>query len=429
MGSGEVTARELIDGAVAKTGFDQLGSPHFESFLEAWCADLSSGRLSDAGRGFLGGQAARNIETRLRVVETFRRHPEIDDVRLPTIVRIMGFPRSGTTFLHNLVSLHPSARALLRWELVHPLPPPEAATHGTDPRIDKANSSLAGLRGTELERMHWVEATDPEECTWGFFDLSGLMGRGLTSVMQEWADAVIDPSTRHRETYEEYRRLVKLLLWRNRIPADGLLILKCPTDNDQIPTFLDVFPEAKLILCHRDPFRALTSGCRTQEVIISPHLASPNVINIGAGDGRLLQFYRHYADSMVAAAAALPHRIACVRYSELMADPSQVVVAAFRELAIAVDPSQMEQVIAGFVADQQRGRRAAPPADYDAYGYTAPEIRGDPSMAAYMEAFGVPNEEQRISAPVGRTAALKDAGDRGAAARWAVAVMPTQSRA
>jgi hypothetical protein len=186
MGFGEITVQELIDGAIAKTGLDQLGSPHFEPYLDAWCAGLSSGRLSDAGQAFLSRQAACNIETRLRVLEAIRRNPEIEDVRLPPTVRIMGFPRSGTTFLHNLMCLHPNARALLRWELVRPLPPPDAATYTTDPRIDKVQSSLAALRGTELERMHWVEATDPEECTWGFFDLSGLMGRGVTSVMPEW---------------------------------------------------------------------------------------------------------------------------------------------------------------------------------------------------------------------------------------------------
>jgi hypothetical protein len=392
-------AQGLLDDAIAKTGLDQFGSLHFVRFLDAWCADLSSGRLSEAGRAFLGRQAARNIELRLRVLDTIRRNPEIEDVRLPPIVRIMGFPRSGTTFLHNLMSLHPNARALLRWELVHPLPPPDVATYATDPRIETTNSSLANLRGTELERMHWVEATDPEECTWGFFDLSGVMGRGAIGAMHEWADAVIDPSARHRTTYEEYRLLVKLLLWRNPVSEDDVLVLKCPTDNDQIGTFLDVFPEAKLVLCHRDPFRTLTSSCRAQEVICGPHLAHPKAVDIGAGDGRLLQIHRDFANSMVAAAGEMPDRIASVRYSELMSHPPEVVVRAFQELSIPVDRSQIKQAIARFVAAQQAGRRAAPPADYRAYGYTAPEVRGDPSMAAYIEAFGVQSEDVRISAP------------------------------
>ena len=403
--SGEITSEGLIEGAIAKTGLDQLGSAHFERFLDAWCTDLSSGRLSEAGCAFLARQAARSLETRLRVLETISRNPAIDEVRLPRIVRIMGFPRSGTTFLHNLMSLHPDARALLRWELVRPLPPPEAASYATDPRIDEVRSALAPLRGTEIERMHWVEATDPEECTWGFLDLSGLIGRGVMGVMQTWADVVVDPRATHRETYEEYRKLLKLLLWHNPVPADGLLILKCPTDNDQIPTFLDVFPEAKLLLCHRDPFRTLTSSFRTWEVIHGPHLAGPGALDERALAARLLQFHRDFANPMVAAAAAVPDRVASVRYADLMADSAEVVLAAFHELGIAVDASQLRPGIARFLTDQRHGGRAAPPAEYRDQPYSAVEVRADPSMAAYMEAFGVPSEDVRISAPVVRASA------------------------
>jgi hypothetical protein len=394
-----ITAQELIDDATARAGLDHFGSRHFERFLDAWCIGLSSECLSDAGRAFLARQAGRNLETRLRVLDEIRRHPEIEQVRLPPIVRIMGFPRSGTTLLHNLMSLHPRGRSLLRWELVHPLPAPEAASHATDPRIELTRRSLETLRGTELERMHWVEATDPEECTWGFFDLSGLLGRGVNALMPEWIAAVIDPSVRHRQTYEEYRLLVKLLLWRNPLPADGVLILKCPTDNDQIETFLEVFPEAKVVLCHRDPFRTLTSSIRIQEVICGPHLASSAVIDLDDVGDRLLQTHRDFADAMVAATVAAPDRIVSVRYADLMADPSAAVLAVFRELSSPVEAPLMERAITQFVADQERGRRAAPPPAYRDYGHSASGIRGDPSLAAYIDAFGVPSEDKRITAP------------------------------
>jgi hypothetical protein len=179
-----------------------------------------------------------------------------------------------------------------------------------------------------------------------------------------------------------------------------VLILKCPTDNDQIPTFLDVFPEAKLLLCHRDPFRTLTSSLRTWEVIHNPHLASPDAITSGANYRRLLGIHRAFAAPMVAAAEAMPDRVASVRYCDLMADPSETVSAAFRKLGVAVDPSRMQRAVARFVTDQQRGRRPAPPAGYQTYGHSAAEVRSDPEIAAYIETFSVPDEDLRISAPV-----------------------------
>jgi hypothetical protein len=390
---------QLIERAVTETGLDDLGSPHFRDVLAAWCADLSSGRFSEAGQAALARQASRNVALRLRVQETLRTNPSIHDVVLPPIIRIMGFPRSGTTLLHNLLSLRPGARSPRRWELLQPLPPPDASTSTSDPRISRVQQAVEALRGTDLERMHWVEAEDPEECTWGFLDASGLIGRGLTGVMPEWGDLVIDPARQRRETYEEYRELLKLLLWRNPLPPGGVLVLKCPTDNDQVATFLDVFPEASVLLCHRDPYRTLVSTCRLQEVVGGPHLVSPVAADIGARTGRALRVQGTFADALVAVAAAVPDRVVNVLYADLMAAPARQVVQAFAQLGMPVDPDETERAVEAFLDAQAHGTRAAPPPGYASFGHSPEEVHADPSTARYVETFGVPVAETRISAP------------------------------
>jgi hypothetical protein len=84
--------------------------------------------------------------------------------------------------------LHPKARALLRWELVRPTPPPEAATYATDPRIAATQKTIDGLKGSLLEQMHWVNADDPEECIFGFYNTSGILGAAPAFAMQDWTD-------------------------------------------------------------------------------------------------------------------------------------------------------------------------------------------------------------------------------------------------
>jgi len=37
--------------------------------------------------------------------------------------------------------------------------------------------SIDKLRGSLLERMHWVNADEPEECVWGFIDSVGMLGQ------------------------------------------------------------------------------------------------------------------------------------------------------------------------------------------------------------------------------------------------------------
>ena len=151
--TGSFSPSAVVDRAMSRTGLSDLGDLHLEPVLESWCADLASAALSEGGRKQLARQAERNLQTRLGIVDELKRHPEIHEVKLPRIARIMGFPRSGTTLLHNLMGRRVDARSLLRWELTAPLPPPEAGNHATDSRIGSAQRVVETLRGSELERM------------------------------------------------------------------------------------------------------------------------------------------------------------------------------------------------------------------------------------------------------------------------------------
>jgi sulfotransferase family protein len=396
--SGQDRAPEdLIDRARASTGLEDLGSEHFRDLLSAWCDDLEDPRLSAGGRESLGKLAQRNLQTRLQVHETLRQFPEIAEVRLPRIVRIVGFPRSGTTLLHQLMAAVPGRRALLRWELVAPVPPPDAATYACDPRIERVGRPLEALRGSELERMHWVEATDPEECTWGFIDLSGLLGRGCVGMMPQWGGLVYDDRS-HVQTYAEYRRLVQMLLWKNPLGPDEVLILKSPTDSDRIAEFLDVFPEAVTVMVHRDPFRTLTSTYRLQHVIAGPYLAEGTSLDDEEVTERGISIQAKQADAMVDLARSKSDRVANVRYADLMADPVAAVTELSEQLRLPGHGSSTREHVVGFL-ERQRTSRAAPPADYGSAGPSSQSVYSHPMLAHYMATFDVEPEHVRVTSP------------------------------
>ena len=156
--------------AVERTGFDNFGDPIFEGPLTAWVNDLINGNLNDFGRQFLRRLALSNLCRRLKVIAYLAKHPEISEVKIPPIILIMAAPRTGTTLLHNLMATHPLTRTFLSWELMDPVPSPEPETYTSDPRIAKLQASIEPLRGSLLEKMHWVNADEPEENTWGFID-------------------------------------------------------------------------------------------------------------------------------------------------------------------------------------------------------------------------------------------------------------------
>jgi len=145
-----LTVGAMCDAAVAATGVDDFGDEWFMGPLGAWAADLEQTNLTEFGRKFLRSLAVRDLARRLRVLQTLRDHPEIASVPIPRIVYITGLERSGTTLLHNLLAQHRRGRALLRWELMEPIPPPNAQTYATDPRISTVQTSVDKLRGSTL---------------------------------------------------------------------------------------------------------------------------------------------------------------------------------------------------------------------------------------------------------------------------------------
>ncbi len=96
------------------------------------------------GRLVARGDLLRTLENRLRLVDLFQEHPEIGAQPVERPIFVVGPPRTGTTIFHDLLAMDPDTRVPLTWETCYPLPPPEAATFHTDPRIARVQADLTG---------------------------------------------------------------------------------------------------------------------------------------------------------------------------------------------------------------------------------------------------------------------------------------------
>jgi len=388
------SAAALVEEAVAKTGLHDVGDDWFMGPLEAWAADLEGPNLNDLGRRFMRSQAVKDVARRLRVLDTLRAHPEIADVELPPIVYITGLERSGTTVLHNLVALHPRARALLRWELMEPVPPPTAETWASDPRIAAVRASLEPLRGSLLERMHWVEADDPEECAWGFIDAVSMLGQAASFCMPAWGRFLHERDL--TRAFQHYRRVVQLLTWRHPVAPGGFLVLKSPQMGRQIAAFSDVFPEARFVVTDRDPFRTLVSLAVMGASIVDPFCVDNPLHRRGPDDPDLVEQIAHKLSCIEAFTDARPDRITHVPYPELVSEPARVVGELLDSLGLDPGPD-LARRIDGYLAAQREGRRAAPPAELDAPVYDHDEVLAEPRIARYCERFGIEPERERLT--------------------------------
>jgi hypothetical protein len=384
----------ILDEAIAKTGISDIGDDWFLGPLSAWADDLEQPNLSDFGRRFLRSLAVRDVARRLRVLETLRVHPEIDEVEIPRIVYITGLERSGTTILHNLMALHDSARALLRWELMEPVPPPTTATYKTDPRIAAVQASVEPLRGSLLEHMHWVEAEDPEECAWGFIDAVSMLGQAPSFCMPSWRRFLQE--TDLTRAFQHYRQVVKLLTWRHPVDRDGFLVLKSPQIGSQIAAFADVFPEAHFVVTDRDPFRALVSVAVMGASIVEPFCLENPVERRAAGDPDLVEQIAHKLATIEAFSEARPDRVSHVPYPDLVSRPIALVEGLFDSMGLPAD-RDLGRRIEAFLARQRTGRRVAPPRQLDERGYDHDKVLAEPRIAAYCQRFDIEPERRRLT--------------------------------
>jgi hypothetical protein len=385
------TLTEIESEAVAKAGCSDFGSTHYRGFVEAWVRDLLAPELNEIGRAFMRRLAFNALVRRLRVLALLRAQPEIAAVALPPIVLISGLPRTGTTLAHNLIALHAQARALLRWELMDPLPPPEAASYASDPRIAKVQRAIEPLRGSLLEHLHWVNADEPEECVWGYLDGTSMLGRAAMAVMPAWREQLrtSDP----RPTFREYRALLQLLLWHHPLPPDGVLVLKCPQIAGALSAFAEVFPEARYVLAHRDPYRALLSSSTMLQAINAPFTSAPPRMRREQDDW-LARTQAHGLDHMVQFSGAVPEQAVQLHYPELLDDGPAACERVLTALGLPHDAG-FEPRARAFLERQRAGQRAQPPAAYDDFGYDHDLVLADPLVARYCRHFGVAAERQR----------------------------------
>jgi hypothetical protein len=107
------------------------------------------------------------LETRLRLTQAWREHMEATDTSLiQRPVFITGMPRSGSTFLHELMAEDPESRAPRVWEVMFPIPTRKDVRSSIDPRIRKAEACLWWFRRLAplADAVYPIRAPTPHEC-------------------------------------------------------------------------------------------------------------------------------------------------------------------------------------------------------------------------------------------------------------------------
>lgn len=378
----------LLAAACAQTGCRDFGDERFRTHLRVLLgAFRDEAGLSDLGRANVYQQLLQHLKNRLLIQDLLRRHPEIHAVPIERPIVIAGLPRTGTTHLHNLMAADPSLRSLPYWESLEPVlaAAERPAPGGPDPRRVRTEMALGVVNGLlpYFERMHEMTVDHAhEEIQLLAIDCSTMLFETL-APMPGWRDYY--RATDQTPSYAYLRTVLQVLQW---LRGGTRWVLKSPQHLEQFRPLTTVFPDATVVVTHRDPV-AVTASLATM-VAYSARLLLERVDPPAIGRywaARVEDLLRACADDRDVLPAA---RSIDVRFHEFMADDVAMVERVYARAGQPFTPAARAAMDA-FMAAHPRGRHGGVRYDLDTLGLDPAERRA--ALAFYVERFGVALED------------------------------------
>ncbi len=233
-----------------------------------------------------------------------------------TPVFILGHWRSGTTLLHNLITLDPQYTFPNLYEVMFP---------ANFLLTERTVTSLTSWLIPKTRPMDNVEAGFdlPQEDEVALVLLSGLSPYLMLAHPE-------DPSK-----YERFFELTdvtpaELERWKERflyfvkkltIKHDKPIVFKSPTHTFRVPLLLKMFPDAKFIYIYRDPYAVYNSSIHLRRTMFAEN-GLGNVVNEETMKNETLSIYSHCMETYERTRNLIPHgNLHELRFEDLEVDP------------------------------------------------------------------------------------------------------------
>ena len=380
------TPDDVLALAREQTGLQDIESDSWREGLTIILDELnSSSAYSPGGRQKILGDGVAVLARRLQVNDYIKSHPEVLDAEVRSPLVVLGMPRTGTTVLSYLLDQDPARRSLLHWECVHPIPPATTETLRTDPRcvalLEQQQHILAAMKSAGRSLPHWEDADGPTEdmfihnqdfkgLSWDAF----LAGPRYAQWLLEEADMT--------SAYEYQKRFLQVL----QSTAPGTWSLKMPSHSVHIDALLKVFPDARIIWAHRDPYKA-TGSLANMWKLPKGMCLNPDAVNLWEmGRNAAYQMAFHVNRPLAARKRIGDDRFFDVHYAEMMADPIGVMRRIY---AWAGDPltPEVEARMLTWLEEHPQDHYGVNRYTLDEYGLTVDDLA--PVFADYLDAVDV----------------------------------------
>jgi hypothetical protein len=316
-------AAEIINKACNITNLGPFPNASYHEGLEFLVEQINQcNAVTEKSLQVMEREMVSSLCNRLRVEDYLLRHPEVLEEKIEKPVFVFGIPRTGTTFTNHLLGSDPARRSLLNWESTQSIPPATTETLRTDPRcVEKRAQQQKMLDDNPgVVLPHWEWADDPTECIFLLAQDFKALSWEARLPMPGYSKWILECDV--TSAYEYHKKVLQIL----QSKAPGIWNLKMPSHAVFVPTLMKVYPDARLIWTHRDPYQTFASSCSLNRFTQSMTGIEPDPIYIG--DNATRRLGAHLQGAMAGKKSFGENAIYDIHYKDLMRDP----IAEMRKL-------------------------------------------------------------------------------------------------
>lgn len=277
----------------------------------------------------------------------YRKRAEATEFAEPPIF-VIGHWRSGTTYLHELLTCDPANGYC---DVHQALFPNQFVL--TDRFVGRWFNLFLPKR-RPMDRMR-IDVKKPQEDEFALCNL-GLPSPYLTMafprqgpVYQDYLTLRNLPAAEHQRWCDTFMWYMKRLAYQEQQRGKRRLVLKSPTHTARVRTLLKLFPDAKFVYIARNPYEVFGSTIKLWKTMNSVQGLQNPAYEDDWMRGHVLDAFAEMFDAYAADRELIPSaNLVELRFEQLTAEPLESVLSIYEQFGIVVS-DQMRQTLESYL--------------------------------------------------------------------------------
>jgi hypothetical protein len=362
----------LLAAARDRTGLSDFGDTWFFEPMDQYIAAANAeGKLTPAGFGGQTESILKGLASRLRMVDDIKRHPEILDETVEVAAIILGLPRTGSTIFHRLLASAPGMTAIRWYEAQNYAPLPGDEPGNPVARRAYAEAMIKGWLNLspELASIHPLDPDAPDE------EII-ILGQLFITTMVE-AMTFIPSFAAWLDTYdqakgfEDLKTILQYLQWQDPERRGRKWVLKSPSHLPYTDAVANAFPDAVLVMTHRDPVEVVPSYVSMEAALYKLNSVHSDRDVGGFWFPRLAGWMKRFEE---ARARIGEDRFIDIDYREVAREPLKQAERVLAHIGVPLD-DKIEAALAEFMAGNKREQRPMHDYSLERFGLNEDAVR------------------------------------------------------